>query len=346
MMKKKIFFGAATILGMSMSAGISAQSIELRVGDSLPPDHIITRYLTLPWIEKVQQLSGGKVKVKHYPAEQAGKAKDLLSLTQAGVLDIGYIGPAYVSDKMPLSGVAELPGLFESSCQVTKAYWSLAKGDGYFYKKEFKPNNVRPLFMAALPPYQITVSSSKTLNSLADFSGLKVRAAGGAQELSLNKLGAVAVKMPPPEVYESMSRKTIDGALLPFISVESYKLTPLIKSSTKNANFGTVILTYSINEKKWQSLPQDIKDLLVKVGDEVTLQACQNFDADEQKVMSQMQSQGVHLIEMSAEDKARLHDMVQQVAKNWTERLDARRKPGSETLRVFNEALLKAKGEK
>lgn len=40
-----------------------------------------------------------------------GKAKDLLSLTQSGVLDIGYVGPSYVSDKLPLFSVGELPEL-------------------------------------------------------------------------------------------------------------------------------------------------------------------------------------------------------------------------------------------
>jgi hypothetical protein len=38
-----------------------------------------------------------------------GKAKDLLALTQAGVIDIAYVAPGFVSDKMPLSVVAELP---------------------------------------------------------------------------------------------------------------------------------------------------------------------------------------------------------------------------------------------
>jgi hypothetical protein len=46
----------------------------------------------------------------HYPAQQLGKATDMLKLTQTGVADIGYVAPAYASDKMPVSEVAILPG--------------------------------------------------------------------------------------------------------------------------------------------------------------------------------------------------------------------------------------------
>jgi hypothetical protein len=84
-----------------------------------------------------------------------GKAKDFLSLVQSGVIDIAYVAPGFVSDKMPLSVVSELPLEFSGSCQGTMAYWNLAKPGGLLDKKEFAPNGVRLLFTIVLPPYQI-----------------------------------------------------------------------------------------------------------------------------------------------------------------------------------------------
>lgn len=338
-----IVTGLALLLATSASAHADIKATELRVGDSLPPDHIITRDLTLPWIEAVKAMSGGKITVKHYPAEQAGKARDMLSLTQSGVLDIGYVGPAYVSDKMPLSGVAELPGLFSSSCEVTQAYWSMAKPGGYFYEKEFKPNKIRPLFIAALPPYQMAISNNKDIKQLKDFAGLKVRAAGGGQELTLRELDVVPIKMAPPEIYESMSRGTIDGTLLPFISLDSYKLLPLIKTSTDGANFGTVIVTYSIGERRWNQLPKDVQNILSEAGDEVTLQACKRFDKAEQSVKAQLADSGTHLLTLDEADRRTLAGIIKAVSLDWAKRLDARHKPGTETLKAFNETLAKIK---
>lgn len=341
MYKKKIIIASVVGVLFSVNGYAEVPDTVLRVGDSLPPDHVITRNLTTPWFDLINEMSEGKITVKHYPAEQAGKAKDMLSLTQSGVLDIGYIGPAYVSDKMPLSGVAELPGLFSTSCQVTNAYWSLAKEGGYFYEKEFKPNKIRPLFIAALPPYQMVISNNKNINSLNDFEGLKVRAAGGAQELSLRKLDVVPVKMAPPDIYESMSRGTIDGTLLPYISIESYKLTDLASTGTDGANFGTVIVTYSISDRKWNALPEDVRNILLDAGEKVTQEACAKFDDAESSVKESLREKGVEFVEFSDDDTKHLEVVIDEVSLDWANRLDKRNLPGTETLKEFTETLEK-----
>ena len=58
---------------------------------------------------EVQKRTNNAVTFEHYPAQQLGKAADMLKLTQTGVADIGYVAPAYVSDKMPVSEVAMSP---------------------------------------------------------------------------------------------------------------------------------------------------------------------------------------------------------------------------------------------
>ena len=266
----------------------------------------------------------------------------MLSLTQSGILDVGYIGAAYVSDKMPLSAVAELPGSFENSCQIMKGYWELATEGGYLYENEFKPNGIRPLFAAILPPYQIVTAVSRPLKSLSDFEGLKVRAAGGAQDLTLRKLGMVPIKMAPPEIYESMSRGTIDGSLFPYVSVESYKLSPLVKYATYKANFGSIVAAYSISEKKWNTLPADVQAILLKAGDEATKAACVNFDEQESQAKARLEKHGVKFVEFDQAAQEVLHSTYNEIAENWAQQLDARNRPGTEALKAFREASAKA----
>lgn len=325
--------------GISLMAHAELKPVELRIGDSLPPGHIIAENSTLPWMDEVKRLSDGKITFKYFPAEQVGKAKDMLSLTQSGVLDIGYVGPAYVSDKMPLSAVAELPGSFSKACQVMRAYWSLAKEGGYLYENEFKQNKIRPLFIAALPPYQMVVGTDKKIDKLDDFKGLKLRASGGAQDLTLRNIDVVPIKMAPPEIYESMSRGTIDGTLLSFVSVESYKLSPLVKSATLGSNFGTVVVTYSISDAKWNSLPKEAQDILLAAGDEVTNNACSRFDQQELETTERLRAAGVHFVELSGDDKAYLDNASNDVAQRWAAELDSRKRPGTDTLKAFREAL-------
>jgi len=319
------------------------KKIELRMADSLPAGHIISENLTKPWMALVGQLSGGRIGFKYFPAEQMGKAKDMLTLTQSGVIDIGYVGPSYISEKMPLSAVAELPGASTNACQVMNAYWSLAKEGGILHTNEFKPNRIRPLFIAALPPYQIVLGSSKSVASLKDLEGSKLRASGGAQLLTLDKLNMVPVRMAPPEIYESMSRGTIDGTLFSFVSVESYKLTGFTKTATVGGNFGTVLVTYSISDSKWAKLPPDAKKVLLEAGDRITQTACEAFDAQERLAAEKLKAAGARLVEFKGADEVALNRVADEVAATWAADLDKRGKPGTATLKAFREALDKGK---
>src|SRR5436190_22020196 len=112
---------------LAVSVPLAHAQTKLRVADSFPAGHYIPETSAKPFMAEVTKATTGAVTFEYFPAEQLGKAKDLLSLTISGVADIGYIAPSYISDKLPLSAVAELPGQFPTSCAGTEAYWKLAR---------------------------------------------------------------------------------------------------------------------------------------------------------------------------------------------------------------------------
>src|SRR3984957_9352704 len=90
-----LFLIASTVLAQA------ADPINLRVADSFPKGHYLVKLILEPWMEEVKKSTHNPVSFEPSPAQQLGKAADMLKLTQTGVADIGYIAPAYVSDKMP-----------------------------------------------------------------------------------------------------------------------------------------------------------------------------------------------------------------------------------------------------
>ena len=338
-MRTFLLGAAAAMIGVT---GATAQDISLRVGDSLPAGHVIAETATKPWIDMITQRSGGKLKIEYFPAEQIGKAKDFLRLTQTGLVDIGYIGPSYISEKMPLSAVAELPGASKTSCEVMHSYWSLVKEGGWLYETEYKPNGIRPLFVVALPPYQLIMGGDEVA-SAEDLKGKKIRAAGGAQSFALEELGMVPVRMAPPEIYDAMSRGAIDGALLAYISVDSYKLTGITRSVSQGQNFGTIVVSYAMGDEKWESLPDNVKTMLDEVGDEMVDIACKGFDDKESAAIKQLQDAGIALMPLDDEDTAVLQGANGKIAAQWAKSLDDRGQPGSEALKNFAAALEKAR---
>ena len=186
---------AQTTLAFVVALGFGGVALaqtttKIKIADSFPVGHYLPKYITTPMMEKLKANPAAKgIEFEYYPAEQMGKAKDFLSLVQSGVIDIAYVAPGFVSDKMPLSVVSELPLDFSGSCQATMAYWNLAKPGGLLDKKEFAPNGVRLLFTIVLPPYQII--TRKPFANLKEIEGMKIRASGSAKELVIKKLKAI-----------------------------------------------------------------------------------------------------------------------------------------------------------
>ena len=246
---------------------LSAQAkpaITLKVADSFP----VTHYVGKVTIQKFMHELKDEINFQYYPSEQIGKARDMLSLTQSGVIDIGYVAPGFVSEKMPLSTVAELPLDFTTSCQATSAYWNMVKPGGLINKTEYAANGIRPLFVMVMPPYQVI--TRQPFSTLADLQGKKIRTSGAAKELMLKKLKIIPVQIPTPDVYESLHRGTIDGHVLAYNSLPPYELDKVAKYSTVDENFGSFVVTYVISDKSWNKLPAALQEKMTVLGEKIT----------------------------------------------------------------------------
>ncbi|MCW5656900.1 MAG: TRAP transporter substrate-binding protein DctP [Burkholderiaceae bacterium] len=334
----KLLATSLALAACALAAGPAAAQTKIKIADSFPVGHYLPRYFTLPMMERLKANPAAKgYEFEYYPAEQLGKAKDLLQLTQSGVIDLAYVAPGFVSDKMPLSVVAELPLPYTGSCPATLAFYNLAKPGGLLDKKEFAPNGVRLIFAIVLPPYQVI--TRKPFASLKDLDGMKIRASGSAKELVLKKIKAVPVLMATPEVYESLSRGTIDGVLFPFNSLAPYDIDKLSKTGTVGENFGSFVATWVINEKRFQSLPPQLQNDLTAMGEELTRKTCAQVEKDESGDIDKLKALGVKLTPLSPADHAALEAVSHEVATEWAQNLDRRGKGGTEVLNALKAGL-------
>ena len=288
----------------SVNLAAAAEPIKLRVADSFPKGHYLVRLVLEPWMAEVQKRTNNAVTFEHYPAQQLGKAADMLKLTQTGVADIGYVAPAYVSDKMPVSEVAMLPGVFEHSCQGTLAYWKTARS-GVIAQQDYTANGIHLLLAVSLPPYRI-LTVKQPVKDTADINGLKLRSTGGAQDLTLRAIGAVPVRMAAPDAYESLSRGTMDGLLFPLESVVAYGADKLVKHSTDGFGFASFVVAYSISETAWKKLSPDIQKAMVDAAEEILPSACKEVQKQDSETMKSMEAAGVHFDTLQSDVVAKL----------------------------------------
>lgn len=334
---------AKTLAGLFMlaasAAGVQAQEVKrLRVADSFPTGHYLSRLLLQPWMAEVTKRTEGKIQFDYFPGQQLGKAADMLTLTQNGVTDIGYVAPGYVSDKMATSEVAMLPGAFNTSCEGTKAYWKVARS-GLVQKLDYAPNKIRLLLTVLLPPYQI-LTSAKPVASIEDLKGVKLRTTGGAQDLTIRALGGVPVRMAAPDAYESLSRGTIDGMVFPLDSVTSYNLEKLLKHSTQNANFSSFVIAYSISDAAWNKLDPKVQQIMQEAAETTVKEACAAVDKQDAETRAKLQEAGIAFKMLDAPTLAKFNGVLSGVADQWAQGLDGRNKQGSAVLKEFRETLV------
>lgn len=325
------------LLPLAVQSAAAQETVELRVADSFPTGHYIAASLIEPFMERVSERTG-TTEFAYFPGEQLGKAKDMLSLTQTGVTDIGYVGPSYVSDKMPLSAVGQLPEAFKTSCEGTLAYWEIARPGGALDKAEFAPAGVRLLMAMVLPPYNL-LTSRREITGLESMKGLKIRSTGGALDLAVQKIGGVPVQMPAPEVREALSRGTIDAGLFPYPSVTPYGMETFLDWGTQGQNFGSFVATYVISQEKWDSLPAEVQQAMTEIGEDLTREGCEIADQQNIEVKQQIANAGVTFVDLPAEDNEKLAEILSTVGSDWAAQLDAQGKPGTGILEAFRAAL-------
>jgi TRAP-type C4-dicarboxylate transport system substrate-binding protein len=330
----------ATVLAAPLFAGVASaqQQIVLKVADHYPTASPTAAATARHFMAEVTRQTNGRVKFEYFPAEQLGKSKDMLTLTLTGVTDIGFAAPAYVSDKLPLGAVAELPGTFTDSCDGTRAFLNMAR-EGILAEREYKPNQIRLLIAMLLPPYQILTKPNMT--GLSSILGLKLRTGGGLQDISTRAVGGVPVRIAGADVYESMARGTLDGLVFPLPAIEQFKLQEHVKFSTQGMNFGSFASTYVISERKWNSLPADIRAIMDKVGLETSLYACKKIGDDQQPAVERLKAAGIRFVDFSAADKAKVEEALRPVGQQWAKQLDERGLPGSAVLKAYLDELQK-----
>lgn len=328
-------------LGMcSMFAGaVTAQATTLSLSGIFTPTQPMVAQGEVVFMDAVEKATNGKVKFKYYPGEQLGKAKDMPDALKNGLVDISAVAPAYSSEKFPLSGVAELPGMFEKVCKGVAAMIPLAEPGGVIYEKELKPNGVRMLAVFFNDPYKIMTAKKTNAKSLADLKGLKIRTAGGAMDLLARSLDASPVRMAGPDVLVALQRGTLDGLLWPILSVRPWGVEGPLTAWISNVSVGSFVGYLLISDTAWNKLDKDTQDALVDAGRKTSEHACKFMDSSIDMEIPKLIDAAMEPVELPAEDVKAIEGKFDDIQTQWATGLDKQGKAGTEVLNAYRAGL-------
>jgi TRAP-type C4-dicarboxylate transport system substrate-binding protein len=267
MMKKMMLFWLSLILVVGFSWVDSAKSqpavkpIELNLSHIMSPvsyPHLVFKYYS----DKIYERTNGRVKINVHASGVLAPPARVYESIVTGINDMGHHCASYSPGPFPASDAAFLPLPAANAWTFSRMatdFWS------HFKLKEIDKTI---FFYSGTPGPYLIATIDKPVLKPEDLKGLKMRAIGPAVDL-MKMWGGTPVSLPMGEVYEALSRKVIDGGILPWEAIAGFKFGEHIKYATI-APVGISFPGFCVmNLKKWNDLPKDIQEVFNKTNEEM-----------------------------------------------------------------------------
>jgi TRAP-type C4-dicarboxylate transport system substrate-binding protein len=322
-----LFFIAAFFCQCSTDK-IPEKTIELRFAQPFSPKHTMQTMVFEPWAKKVEEMTGGRLKITMFPGGALGKTSDHYYLAEKGIADISYALQDYTPGRFPLTAVFELPFMIPSAEKTSVAMWKTFEKFPEF-QREYSEVKVLALFCHPQGHFNTV---KKPIKSLKDFQGMKFRTASPHVTKALKAFGAVPVTMAVSESYTALERGVVDGTVLPWEGLYVFNQAELLKYSTET-DFYTMTMMVVMNKRKYDSLPDDIKKVIDQTtGIVMSREAGRVYDTTRPIHKEKCLEKGMVVIQLPPEDTKKLEELTMPLRREWIEEMDQKGLPGKAVL--------------
>lgn len=342
--KRKLWMlSASGLVALLTATGCTAPSeadgeVVLKFADNFSTTHPITAHGSLYFVEQLRE-KGPEVgiDIEFYPSGQLGQFEDIPTMLSSGIADVSGVVPAYLSTQMPLSSAFDLPGYTTDSCVKAEATTHAVAEGSTLREQEIEDLGVRPLWSVSLTGYELMTSEPATDPN--GQRGAVLRSPGGAVDRVVEEMGAAGVSMPLGDMYEAISRGTVDGTVASPISMAPYKLAEVLRHSTIGADLGSVAILYSISDQQWSELNDEQRAVVTEAA-AAERNLCEKLNELLPGSRAQMAEDGTTLNELSQEQQAVWAREVSEPARQaWRSDLTDMGLPAGEVLHEWQNAL-------
>ncbi|MBX3634859.1 MAG: TRAP transporter substrate-binding protein [Rubrivivax sp.] len=305
---------AGSLAGMGLPARAQAAQT-LRFHQMLPPQAPIPSKAIVPWGQKVEQESGGRLRVQHFPSMQlGGRPPELFDQAKDGVVDLIWTVLGYTPGRFPKSEVFELPFFTGGAEAGSKAFQEYVET---YAMDEFKDVKLIGVHIHGPGLFH----SKDPITKLEDLKGMKVRGGSRVINIMLEQLGATPVGMPVPAVGEALSKGVISATTIPWEVVPALRVQQIVKNHTGfSGPKGLYTQTFAVamNKAKYEALPADLK----KVIDNNSGQAAaalfgRTMDEGDKGGLALAQQAGNNIVNLDAAETARWQRAASGVRAVW-----------------------------
>lgn len=323
-----VLAGAAVALMSAAPASSQVQERTIRWGHLNNTDHPVSKGVQ-KFTELVAAKSGGKLKVREFPANQLGSEMQQQSALRAGTQEMQ--SPATTS----LVGIVKDYGLIDFPFIVSTSQQADALLDG----------PLGTALLAKLPEkglvglgywdlgFRNVTNSRRPITKGEDLDGIKIRVIPNPVYLETFKaFNANPVPMSFSELYTALETRTVDGQENPFSVILSNKFYEVQKYlSVTNHTYSTNIIL--VSKKFWDGLSAEEQKILQDAANEARDYQRKVSREQAQSAINDLKAKGIQVNEIAPDELAKMRQKTQPIAQKFSAEYDPA------TVKLFNAEL-------
>lgn len=305
--RKIVLAGAAALVlaGFSGcgSSGSSTQTYAWVLGTASPEDTVTGIYANA-FAEKVEEISGGELRVQVYHNSTLGGDTELIESCQCGDIPFVIQNTAPQVSYLPELCLFDLPCVFDDLDQLHEVL-----DEETFMEKInaiYAGGGFRLLGMA---DQNFRVMSTNTkIESLEDFSGIKIRTMENAYHMAFWKaIGANPTPMAFAELYVGLSQHTVDAQENPYEVICSSKFYE-VQDYVVETNHLPHLLALITNDDFYNNLPDDQKAVVDQAAEEAKEIARQAAVERSDQRIEEIEANNCEIVPVSDELRRQMRD--------------------------------------
>jgi TRAP-type mannitol/chloroaromatic compound transport system substrate-binding protein len=259
-------------------AVLNGRRYEWKMVTTWPPNFPILGEGCIKLADMIRTMSGGRINITVYGGGELVPALEAFDAVRTGAADMGSGAAYYWAGKAPAAQFfASFPYGFNA--QQLNA-WLMAGGGMKLWEELYAGLGLVP-FIGGNTGVQMGGWFNRSIDSVADFQGLKMRIPGLAGSV-LERLGGSPVLLAGGEIYTGLERGIIDATewvgpyhdyLMGFHEIAKYYYYPGWHE------WGTAF-EFFVNKKTFDALPKDLQAIVRYATDHINSMTLARFEAE------------------------------------------------------------------
>lgn len=287
---------AALLATVGIAMPLSAAAEEITIASWVGPKNIMNAAGLEPFKEWVE---GQGFETKFFTGGSLYTTKSIFSGLKDGVVDLGVISYTFFPAELSNGAlIAEVGMTNENNVAAAAAAIEYQLLECPDCLAEFADNNI--VYVAGHATSTYALISLEPIREAADLEGKTMRVAGGSWAEWARFAGGVDINIPGGEIFDALSKGSIDVAVYSASSLEAFSLWDVAKNVT-TADLGAVasVGTFVYNKDFWSELTPEQRQAFAEESLKRAIDVTIGYEEEVDRVLAEAPDHGVEVIPAS-----------------------------------------------